>query len=620
MADGTGCYSRRQYTSQLQKWGVQKNKTRVKNAIPIDAPREPSFQRIEDPYLTRNKSDNWDLGLTSGRVCMSRPPLDSSPPQGSHPDPRIISDITSGNQTHQENEHNPSIISFRSSSRMDVNSPMSLSSPSTNPQSDDAIRDGYGLIDSGRNKMLFAGFFFTFRCYERSFALYFSVLKSLDGPSGTCESLMTSVIIGCARSCVTAPHLKIAQDILERELPKWLIADTSITKGLLYRLLLAEVCFKQGKIGPSEFHNSEALSAYSAWVKSLRGRSRNGRKRPDLIAFHYLGEALSRRGHSSWIRDMDLQARQLIYEDFDQVDSHLVRSCLQWCVDEWTKNGSINVSVMSLGPGGQEEPLLAFYELWFRYYQQQPWTSIGWMLSSEEGILVTPSELLFVTCLTIFNALPARENNFVIPSLQYEITLYVSRRFFEGCVILSKRSDHALYADFFESFTLSQPDAKMSFDHPLVLQKFLRSSVSSSTENYEYIKRFLQDNLELQRPNSRQLTETNFQQITVTSNVANPRSSLSSRTSLIPTIASSLRSSDLESLRSLRERIRNRTTNLRSASQDHLPSDGMSIRSSSSIGWVSSIIKREFFQGTSGARWSRSTGESPQSVMDISVS
>ncbi|KAL9618893.1 MAG: hypothetical protein Q9160_006418 [Pyrenula sp. 1 TL-2023] len=584
---------RRQYVSQLAKWGVRKNNTRTSEIFLPESTRgsfpEPAAELEDNDNQIDNTSTEFaigqtprprphyeyaqlqmplqgssslapeDLGGTSTREMESGQgslslhqradralsTLDASPEiclaQTSLQFPARPPENCSAAMSEQWVEGNVNLVPIEDSDRMDLDSPPA--SPLLNTDLEDAFHDNRTdineMIDCAGLKEIkkirvTADFLFACQCYDKAFAMYASVLERSKDIHEEHESVVSSAVIGCARSSVTPDQIEMARELLEKRLLEWPITNEEAARLILYRLLLADVCSKQGDDDGEKQHNSLATETYFTWEQSPGTRLHEGKlsgqiTKLDLVTYYYLTRVLAQHGYYASAENVKIQ--------------------------------------LHLDEAGQ---------------------------------------------MPMFNAVPAIGDN-VLANLRSNSYSQIVPRALQGGVRVLTSPNANLAASFLESFASYNPNAGSPVGRQLVLGILVSSyeethDTSYFSSKFSYMKKSLRENIKLQPVDFQETKTVEAPEAAARSNTAH-RSSTISTYSFYSTIASSLQSSDLESLRSLRERIRNHRQSLGKSSQNRFSSAMMSISTGSSLDWVTSRIKAEATEAAS-SRWSLSTRQS----------
>lgn len=470
------------------------------------------------------------------------------------------------------------------------------------------------LKESG-GQMLNADILFVCEFYEQSFDIYDSVLERLKEKPGKHGKMRASATIGCARSSVTPSQLCKARDMLERNLLPWSSNTEQTPQFLLYRLLLGDVCRRQGNFDSMETNNDLAVRYYFAQRRSMNNWTQSS-KIENLPLQYYLSQALSLQDQFGLAQDVKEQWTGGASCGSDQVSKPCLRSCLRWCIEEWKRDCSLSFvtlkeqSVRSFHRAG---PHLAFCELWQRCIERS--SSSAWIRHAERDTGMTPAELLFITCLTMYNALPAGSMNDMFVPL-CDLSVYTPLRTLRGGVLLLAQSDTGLSRAVLDSFTSHHSNHINSVGRRLVFRRACLGQEASFTDASLFLSILhscvvnLPDSKRSQRLQDGTSSNTGISQAIVhfdrDTSYRIPRMPLRS---LPQTLNSSLQSSDLESVRSLRDRILKHAESFGKMSDTQLPSSAMPSSGSSSIGWVASFVMREASQVSPGMEWSPLTRE-----------
>jgi hypothetical protein len=265
---------------------------------------------------------------------------------------------------------------------------------------------------------LAADFPFGAQCHEDAFVLYVVLQKRLNDTSDHREWISTFAL-GCASSATTSPQFEIVRNLLEQKLSHLADYSQSSAELFLLRSLLADLHHKEGDEAASEFHNRLAMQSDFVKTGSLLSLPQNNRSF-DLITYQYLHRSLASRGSLLRAQSVTKELLQREPGPFEHEEGHMrntsVRSCLQWCVEELSREYKISGPWMNLGqpgmvPRGLETVLGLFCDLWQRWQRSAAkskslTSSLQWTRYVEQSMGISPAELLSVTCLMMLNAAP----------------------------------------------------------------------------------------------------------------------------------------------------------------------------------------------------------------------
>lgn len=422
-----------------------------------------------------------------------------------------------------------------------------------------------------------------YHCYKDSFPLYLSVLEDWNKDSATPLSKVVSAIIGCARSCTTSFQMHVVRGIVEDIFLQRKAVMEETSENLLCKFLLADILYSQGHYSAGQCCDQSAMQSYFAWDESAQNG--NNKKILTPVMEYYLGQTLRRESDSPPTEAFT----SLVSHRAAKVQIGSFRSCLQWCIEELTGDQAIcnPLGTVLKGAGGAS---ITFSELWWRWTLQMSRNACPWDYGAEHHLGMSPSELLFITCLTMCDAAftEVDDQDFSNGSA-LEI---VSQQALEGGLKLSNCSDATMARQFQTSFALFSSNTKTPNDR--------RTTFRSFAPYRDTIMTFIEGTLDLKLSKPPQLNSNNLSRLAH----SNARSNLYAW-SFGPTIASSLRSSDLESQRALGERISKRVGSLERNSDTRRPLSIMSGSRNSSKGWVASFLS----PGSLSTSKSRFTGE-----------
>ncbi|KAL9621834.1 MAG: hypothetical protein Q9160_003807 [Pyrenula sp. 1 TL-2023] len=638
--------SRRQYVSQLQKWGVHKNSTsstgpslpnpnysslqdsvarlqhkgndvEEMNIDPASILASPSQVQREDRQARTHTETALSLDIEiqdvyleggacgAGQACQPSADRQSNqaapvvrlhhgmyPSLEPNPNKETVEETFLTSNLPQVPRHISSLTHPKDET---LETDFMLASASTNNKYLDNIlgchrsnvqANGYFGLGAISGEKILADLLLVCQCYQDSFPLYQSVLEDFNRDSATPMSKIASAIIGCARSCTTSFQMHVLQGLVEDIFleRKAIVEETA--EDLLCKLLLADILYSQGHYGAGQCCDRSAMQSYFAQDESAwNGR---GEKAFSPVMEYYLSQTLR--------RESDLPTAALTssvsQRNAARVQIVSIRSCLQWCIHEWTKDQSIfnPLDTLLKGAGGAS---LAFFELWWRWISQVSRTTHSWNYGAEHHLGMSPSELLFVTCLAMCDAVPATEGDdrYFSSGSVFES---IPQQALEGGLKLSNCSDASMARHFQASFASCSSHTKS----PNARQTTFRSLAPYRDELME----FIQGTLGLKLPKAPQLNSHNLSRLDH-SNAAILRSSVSCR-SYRGTIASSLYSLDFESQRVLMKRINKRAESLKKKLDLYRPSSVMSDFRGSSVDWVGPFLSGNL------SRSSFSTGRS----------
>jgi hypothetical protein len=427
---------------------------------------------------------------------------------------------------------------------------------------------------------LAADFLFAAQCHEDSFALYVLLLKRLNDSPDHRDCMTTAAIIGCARSSATSSQAEISRNLLEQKLSARPDYSQDTVESFLFRSLLGDIYRKQGDDDAAQFHSRVAMQSSFAKRRSLMPLPQDNRTL-DLVTYQYLNRGLTGRGHFLAARNVTNQLLQQEPGPFEYEEGHMrnltIRSCLQWCVGKLKRDRMIIGSWRNLGSRDKnmrrEDGLGLFCDLWQRWQRQLmestgPVDSLAWAYQVEQAMGISPAELLMVTCQMLLNACPFRNTlEEIFNPLVYEADL--ARRALRGGNTLAESSDMDLAHAFLDAYSSLNRSTEGGF-----------ADSSPNSLARDYIRSFLQQSLQLELPEVCNSNEAELSQTIAKLNAS--QASLHNK-SLLPTIATSLNSSDFNSFRSLKERINDHIEGAVSKVYCQLPSSAMRDASTSSL-------------------------------------
>lgn len=430
----------------------------------------------------------------------------------------------------------------------------------------DPLREGY--IDSSRPIDTFsqdeiddmkraADFLQILRCKD-AFNLRILLFKRMKNTLNQPTLMISSALLSCARCAKTPSQIEIAQSLLLQKLdePPELTTDA---EKFLFRMVLAQTYVRIKEKTTARTHIEIAMGSDPVDKRRLTCLPLNNRSF-DLMTYFYLTDGLS---YQTKLREASLnnsshQPRFLSKREastrllaqvpgpFELQDGLMrnpcLRLCLQWCIgelecapplpDSWshmTENREISL-MAKLGR--------IYFCLWERSQNhlknQGKSGSMLWADQAENFMGIPSAQLLYIVCTLIMLTPPAtsgRSNQDLV------------RRAHLGAKALANEPDEELGCKFitflFTSWRLgrlSGRDKAFSEQH----KAFLNAQKV-------YAKNFIEKKLRIKLPDV----------ISEALKASTPRQSLEIvAAAFIPTLASSLNSSELASLRMLRDRIR----------------------------------------------------------------
>ncbi|EON66473.1 hypothetical protein W97_05571 [Coniosporium apollinis CBS 100218] len=421
-----------------------------------------------------------------------------------------------------------------------------------------------------------ADFLYSLLSDEDAFPLYVLVLKRLK-QSNQPVWMMSSAIIACARSATTSSQVEIARSLLEQKLqdPQGSATDAEI---FLFRMLLAYTYIRCGDDFTASFHIETAMG-FNLSNENLFMQLREEDRSLDIITYPFLAQYLGCLGDLGKAKTLGRVAQDKLVVDKSLIRRRLreailerapgpfelkhgsmgnpcMRSCLQWCTSEIRCTVKIPGSWKSLHSHRryerQADYIGLFCCLWERWQTRRtefPAEQLPLMRQADKLMGISAAELLISMCRMIMHAAPARLDN-------SEWDLLLRARI--GAMSLSQQSDEQLGLQYLDLF--SRMMTLRSSNDP-VLDMFMKAARVYQAE-------LITKNLMIMLPDVQNFVSDSESgdpsDEFVKSNT--PTRSLSIVAAvLLPTLAPSLDSSDLSSLRLLKDRIQQ---DMRGAARD----------------------------------------------------
>jgi hypothetical protein len=398
-----------------------------------------------------------------------------------------------------------------------------------------------------------ADFLFGLGCEADACSLYILILKRLKDCPDQPAWATTSAMILCASSANTPSQKEIARSLLEQSLDEPQGSKTDIEK-FLFHMLLAETYMREHDTTTADIHIGMAMSTDLANKGLVTCLPREYRAL-DILTYHYLTGGLRGPLEPTKLRSSKLhfadkrEVQQLLLHNdpgpFELMEGSMknpcLRSCIKWCVDELELMPSLSSS-WELVKTNKKSTIWAeiigiYCCLWERSQSRQTnyEGTILWIDQAERSMGISAAELLSTVYYMILSASPPgkdkSERDFV-------------RQAHMGAISLSQRPDEQVGCQFLEGFSSMNSLSANSGN-----QKASRSVIQA------YAKDFIQKKSWVKPPD----VQTDALQ------ACTPRQSPEIvAAAFLPTLASSLHSSELASLRSIRDRMQR---NVRDAMQ-----------------------------------------------------
>jgi len=305
----TDADSRRQYISQMERWGIQKyNKPglggpkaeahTIRNT-PSSIRREhkqnqngKSDQPQTPPYPKRNASDfrpdvppkkrqklsNFISGKAYEDLALAFDRMSSSEDGCQDLDPVSQNDTPSSQTFPASYTQKSDVLPTQNMSVQDVDALSDVSSEddllSTREKSDNLEVDMPDVLldfdlDHFDDVKTAADFSFVSNCRADAFGMYVFILQRLELLKETPdlhEKMMIAAIIGCGRCARTPSQIEITVNVLNQILSQRPIYSEDTAEIFLYRCLLEDLYRKQGNVTEADFQ--QRLAARSTFVQN----------------------------------------------------------------------------------------------------------------------------------------------------------------------------------------------------------------------------------------------------------------------------------------------------------------------------------------------------------------
>ncbi|KAF2473717.1 uncharacterized protein BDR25DRAFT_301869 [Lindgomyces ingoldianus] len=430
-----------------------------------------------------------------------------------------------------------------------------------------------------------------------AFELFTILLKRLKEPNTEPSWMRSSALISCVRSSFLSSQVEIARNELFKTLDEPRDTFTDV-EHFIYRMLLAETYTRSDDKDSENFISEIAIGCELASDKMFDHLPAEHRSF-DLLTYHYLNKCLEYL--NTFVQDdwdqgsiftdkehLQIRILERIPGPFElrqsSMKNPLLRSCLTWCAKELSSITKLPDSWKAVQSDDDNyvywtDHIGLYCGLWERW-QAQRRDCFGsalapWMLDTERLMGITPAELLSITCGLIMSAAPPR-------TLQSDLNLIIRAR--SGAATVSRLSDKDLGCQFLDTYSLlgtlfgSAPQRQyhdwVSFFAMLVNSTRERETFGDKARGF--VRDFIEGDLNIILPGVPRDEEPGPSR--QDSDRISPRLSENARRSmenlaatLLPTLASSIHSSELSAMRSLRDQIQQATRR----SIDRAPSWGV---------------------------------------------
>jgi hypothetical protein len=448
---------------------------------------------------------------------------------------------------------------------------------------------------------LAADFLMSLLFSKEAFPLYVLVLKRMKHARSQPSGQMQAAFVACVHSAASASQIEIAQSLLRQALDGKMGTLTE-AETFVFRNLLADTYKRLRKFDTAI---SEITLAWRSTpsIENLSLFLPRGHRSLDLVFYHQVTRTIRnydyliyndppgdsfQPGDQAILRQEQVQ-EQCIQQSpgpFELKDSQLqnpcLRSCMNWCTNELEQSTTELRAWKSLLPKWKQQPGLHFRlrgsaetvnenaihllkwislycYLWQRWQMQRSQThkpqELLWAEQAQERMGIPASEVL------------ATLSTLIIYDVQYDYNDSPRRLALPACLCakrLSTLPDRELANKFFESLSwksdiemFSESNEGSSLLHLLAWRGIYTNKDASkghragSDTARMYVIDFIEKNLALLLPEAHSAAPS----IAGTPNNRSRESIQIVAATLLPTLASSLKSSNLSSLRKLRDRI-----------------------------------------------------------------
>jgi hypothetical protein len=436
--------------------------------------------------------------------------------------------------------------------------------------------------DEVEDMKLAADFLQSLGCEEDAFSLYILIykvhshLQATENARSLPSWVMSSAVISCATCAFTSPQIEIARNLLLQKLNEPQDSTTTVEK-FLFHMLLAETYARVNDDTTARSHIEIAMGLdLFADSGPLHGLPRKNRSY-DILTYHYLTDGLGYQTllgkasyddvdvacesasngfwHGTTVREgnnSNHTTQEVLFLDEweawnqlllqvpgpfeikdDKMTNPCLKSCLQWCIEELERVPTFSQSwnlVKSNRDNLVRAEVIGIYcclwERWQSYKGPENSDSLLWAEQAESLMGISAAELLKTLCSLMISVSPhstrRSERNLVRRALFGAINLSLQPDIQLGCIFLDRFSSLRTF------FNASQKD------------------VTFKNARQVYGKEFIEKRLRIKLPD------------VISHALRNTRQSLDVvAATFLPTLASSLHSSEMASLRTMRDRIRN---------------------------------------------------------------
>ncbi|PMD31480.1 hypothetical protein L207DRAFT_572712 [Hyaloscypha variabilis F] len=451
---------------------------------------------------------------------------------------------------------------------------------------------------------------------KESFALNVLLFKHIKHYSGFPTGVVCSALIACARSCEEPSQIEIAQNLLRQALDESK-GPINEAEKFVFRMLLADTYTRGRHYEDAIAHVTHAWRSVFSHENILQCLPKEHRAL-DLILYHHLSRSLHYHellaNEDAPSNDVLLQANPALLES--QIQDHFlqkkpgpfelengrlnnpcIRSCIRWCTREiegtaseprpwktlikkceqhrWAQGTGLQ---RLLTPGMTQRQLFPLLVMALRLYLWQQWQTLRsdpaqqddllWAHQAENLMGISASELLGTIAYLIIH-----ESDYAKSKLRRR--LLAQARI--GASRLSNLSDQKIGVNFLDTFSETAHLGPDMFDVTENISNFTILSWKGVFDLWNadwnavrevarlYAMEFVEETLFMSLPEVHQSAP-------LPTNESNTIPQIMCA-ALLPTLASSLKSSQLSSLRILRDRIQQNVQRAMQEAATTLPSD-----------------------------------------------
>ncbi|KAF8858313.1 hypothetical protein BDZ45DRAFT_802637 [Acephala macrosclerotiorum] len=469
----SSCRTRRQYVFQFDKWGLEKYKKTVDPIFMVPGSADQQWRLVENASKIRRQEFARDQANTSVGPEIGFGNSYAAPTSTAYREdeqmvgeldlPHILDDRTSSDEREQllsmsdGSPKRPNITLDNTGAvstpqdvedldLMDVDTleacigqtPSAILSTLVGFIDLDAPVDALGPDELSDIKFA-ADFLFATKCHEDAFGLYVLSLKRvIQGPEGR-EWMITSLVIGCARSSTTAAQAEIARHTLEEKLVSQTERLQDPLVSLLFNPLVADIHRDHGDMRAAGLH--DRLSIQPSMTENLSSdQPACGKVNIGIVAYKYLTR--NRPAVGFWkIQNVADQLVREVPGPFEYKNDH------RWRRQEMLQN-----------------------------------ITLEWACQVEQTMGISPAELLVSVCSVMVDTRPTRT---LLEHLEAEKVWYkdIPRRALRGGQIPDKLPEWELAHDFLNAYSIfsnSADDGQIDRSFKVLLQDYCKSWVQGS--------------------------------------------------------------------------------------------------------------------------------------------